>query len=133
MHVDGRVHERAGQQEAFGGLDVALGEDELAVDKGELSKQSLGIDCAVGNTGVVSIPDEVVHPVDIEFTGDELAELALAGDKTGDVAGVEIVSAEDLAHIAGIEQFVNVVVVFTRFAVGEPLNIVAKRAMANVM
>jgi|GEM_PF-4091043 hypothetical protein len=49
------------------------------------------------------------------------------------MAGIKIVSAKDLAHIAGVKQFVNVVVVFTRFAVGEPLDIVAKGAVADVV
>ena len=118
MHVDCGVHQCAGEQQTLGGLDVALVQDEFAVDKGQLPNQPLGVDRAVGDAGVVGVPNEVVHPVDIEFARYQLAELSLTGNKASNMRGVQIVLAEGVSDLARREEFVDVVVVFARMPGG---------------
>ncbi len=63
--VDGRVHQRAGHEEALRGLNVPFREDEASVHEPERTEQAAVIDRPVGNAGMVGVTDEVVHPVHV--------------------------------------------------------------------
>ncbi len=128
-----RGHQRPGDEQALGGLDVALREDEFPVDEGEFPDQPLVVDGAVGDAGVVGVPDEVVHPVHVEFARDELAELAVAGHEVGHRVGVQPVIREDAGDRPRLQQFVHVVVPLPGVAVDDGLDVVAERRVAHVV
>jgi len=82
---------------------------------------------------VVGVAHEVVHPVDVELARDERAVRPLAGDEGCHSLGVEPVVTEDLADRAGREQLADIVVVLSGPAVREGFEVVAERAVADVV
>jgi hypothetical protein len=133
MAVDGGVHQRPRKQQRFRRLDVALREHELAVDEPELANESAVVHGSVGNAGVVGVPDEVIHPVDIEFPRNELSESPLARDEARDPVGIEVVGREDLGDRTGREEFPDVVVELPGAAVDEGFEVVAVGAVADIV
>ncbi len=81
----------------------------------------------------MGVAHQVVHPIDIEFARDELAEPALTGDQSRDRLGFEVVLPKHVPDGPVGEQVVDVVVVAPRSTVGQRLEVVAERAVTDVV
>ncbi len=151
MSVDDGVHQRAREEEALGRGDVPLREHEVRVAsravhvsrpvdaagtvEPEFADEPTVVDGAVGDAGVVGVAHEVVHPVHVEFTGNELSHAALAPHEVRDALRVEPVAFQrgtDLPLGVGQEPF-DLVVVPAGRAPDDALGLVAVRTVAGVM
>jgi len=103
MKVDRRVHEQPGDEHGCGCGDSPCLHHQLSLVQGHLLKQAQPVDDPIGHSGVMSIAEEIVHPVHIYLPAHYLAQ---AGAVYGllDICGPEAVIGKDLPDLAPPEK-----------------------------
>jgi len=115
------------------GLHVSLPEHDVPLDDFELPDQSAVVDRPVGDTGVMGVAHEVVHPIDVQFPGDEPAELPLASHQRRDAVRVQPVLVEHVRDGAVRKQVANIGVGDSRGPLEQSLDVVTVGRVADIV
>jgi hypothetical protein len=130
--VDGRPHEGPGNQQGFGRIHPVLIKHGAFGMPDQVPDQALGINRSVRSTGIVGIPKEVVHPVDIEIPVDDPGERMLPLHNGTEINGIHPSLAEQ-GFVTGVDDRVNIIVTTMKVLLHQGLARMRERAVPDIM
>lgn len=133
VEVDRRAHQRPGDEERFGGVDTAFAQRDARFGEDRAPDQPVRVDRPVGHAGVVGVPHQVVHPVDVEAPVDDACEAVLACDDGADLGRVDPLRLEDVGDRSLPDETVDLVVASPDELLHHRFGDVGERPVADVV
>jgi len=132
MVIHGRAHQRACDQERFGSVHPVLVKHRTFGSPDKVTDKALGIHGAIRSTGVIRIPEQIIHPVHIEISVDNTGQRVFSFHHCAELIGIDTGCTELAPHLV-LDDQIDIIVGAAEEFFHEGFTRMGERAMTDIV